>query len=1288
MVIYGSKEYLQKHPRLEVTIKTETEKRKWDNYYASLPLLEEDEVTSKFNLEFAKCISELLPQGSSVLEAGCGGGWQSIALARLGKYETNLMDFSPEALKYAQKLFARENLPANFICENVITENENNLLFDLVFNAGVLEHYDFEQQVAFLKGMTRRSRKYILVMVPNRLCYWYWLWRIQKSSEGEWPFGKEVPLIDLAEAFKAAGLNFLGQTFMGETWAEAFITGFSGLSQEAQEQLLTIHRSPVIPESQKCYLIAALGSVAPNIEAIPSRWNISPSKEEPKFSTVYAALSDALALRIGAERTTQILQAGINEKERVMQTQQQELIKKEEKVQILQAGINEKERVMQTQQQELIKKEEKVKKLEGLAKNLTEEKESLLNRLRNKENELIQASAQKNIFENKLNQIYTGDLWKLASVYFRIKDNTPLKYPHKFLSIWRRQGLGTALRKVKGRLLSSKKVVKKTKIEEEIINIPLTKKSIYRSIELALAFFGVMRMHGVHYALTKVKKHLLSKSSRSREIYQELATNQEHYLMEQSAQSTYLRKYAESRFDSDYFDCFHEHFALQIKVSTKVMVYLLSYPRELTQRPDHVIRYFAQNGYLCIVISIDNKDRFIQEISSNIYITNIYAEIISYVRGKKPVLYLTYPFFSYIIGHMPDAIVVYDTLDDLSVFSLYCEAMMRDHKVLLARCDVALFSSKALLNKNMPYVVNEPFLVTNGVWADDFKLDPTELDVTFYQKPEGSFLIGYHGAISELLDWELLEKILQDKRIWIYFIGSITRFDESFIERNAITQQRVLSSDHVIHIPAVPYSELKYYLRLFDAGIIPFIVNDKTNPVSPLKLFEYMAMGLKVFATPTQTLSEYAEFITVADRTMLPTIISKWVDDIHDNEQVTNSELNYDTILKEVDWGNQLTPVLKKVEELLNDPRPRCRQTKRVDIVNVNFFDWDGVVLYKGGAERYIFDLACILKEMGWTPRILQNANNSFEVDFHGIPVVGMKTGYGYNLREMSRKYRGICRDADLIITSPLDLACELWDLNVIGINHGIYWDNKNKTLSNFNLTDYRNVFDALKVVRMCICVDTNFINWVRTYDYELSGKLSYVPNYFDKRLFNPVDKDFTGKIRFLYPRRLYEARGIFVTLKAFDYLFDKYKDITLYLVGQANLEDAKVVSGFVDKYPGKIIWKEVDMDEMHKFYKTSHIVLIPTMYAEGTSLSCLEAMATRNAIIATNVGGLSNLVIDGFNGCLIEPNVESLVKAIELFLGDRNQIADMAARGIQLASVFEKERWARRWQNIINEVA
>src|SRR5579863_10032171 len=94
---------------------SEQERRKWDAYYDSLPLNEEDESTRLFNAEFVDQVSALLPAGSRTLEAGCGAGWQSLALSRSGRFEVSLMDFSPTALDYSRRVFAREGLSASFL---------------------------------------------------------------------------------------------------------------------------------------------------------------------------------------------------------------------------------------------------------------------------------------------------------------------------------------------------------------------------------------------------------------------------------------------------------------------------------------------------------------------------------------------------------------------------------------------------------------------------------------------------------------------------------------------------------------------------------------------------------------------------------------------------------------------------------------------------------------------------------------------------------------------------------------------------------------------------------------------------------------------------------------------------------------------------------------------------------------------------------------------------------------------------------------------------------------------
>ncbi len=47
-----------------------------------------------------------------------------------------------------------------------------------------------------------------------------------------------------------------------------------------------------------------------------------------------------------------------------------------------------------------------------------------------------------------------------------------------------------------------------------------------------------------------------------------------------------------------------------------------------------------------------------------------------------------------------------------------------------------------------------------------------------------------------------------------------------------------------------PYVELKNYAAHFDALMIPFKINTLTNAVSPVKFFEYCAIGKPILTTP------------------------------------------------------------------------------------------------------------------------------------------------------------------------------------------------------------------------------------------------------------------------------------------------------------------------------------------------------------------------------------------------------------------------------------------------------
>jgi glycosyltransferase involved in cell wall biosynthesis/2-polyprenyl-3-methyl-5-hydroxy-6-metoxy-1,4-benzoquinol methylase len=306
LVVYGSPRYL---PRREQCQSQAGERRKWEDYYAAIEANGGDETANGFGDELAERIAELLPDGGRVLEAGCGAGGQSLALARRGGFQVSLMDFSPAALRCAEQLFQRHGAAAELIHEDVFAPGEPR--WDLVFNSGVLEHYSFDQQAAFLRGMAGRSRKFVLALVPNRMCYWYWLWRGQLSARGNWPYGKETPMTDLSAVFEAAGLRFLGHWFGGATWSENFIKNLGGIDERTRNEILAIHRSAVIPQRQRAYLVAALGCKGEDVTA-PACWTPALNAgNEFTLDQLTSSLADALAAGVGTEHRVRQAQSAL-----------------------------------------------------------------------------------------------------------------------------------------------------------------------------------------------------------------------------------------------------------------------------------------------------------------------------------------------------------------------------------------------------------------------------------------------------------------------------------------------------------------------------------------------------------------------------------------------------------------------------------------------------------------------------------------------------------------------------------------------------------------------------------------------------------------------------------------------------------------------------------------------------------------------------------------------------------------------------------------------------------------
>ncbi len=143
-----------------------------------------------------------------------------------------------------------------------------------------------------------------------------------------------------------------------------------------------------------------------------------------------------------------------------------------------------------------------------------------------------------------------------------------------------------------------------------------------------------------------------------------------------------------------------------------------------------------------------------------------------------------------------------------------------------------------------------------------------------------------------------------------------------------------------------------------------------------------------------------------------------------------------------------------------------------------------------------------------------------------------------------------------------------------------------------------------------------------------------------------------------LYAGRLSEEKGVLELVEA-------ARGLPLVVAGDGPLRDrVQGALGFVQH------------DELLRLYERAAAVVCPSR-REGFGVVCAEAMAHGRPVVATAVGGLRDLVVDGETGLLVPPgDVPALRAALERVLGDGELRRSLGEAGRRRAR--ESFSWAR----------
>jgi 2-polyprenyl-3-methyl-5-hydroxy-6-metoxy-1,4-benzoquinol methylase len=119
----------------------------------------------------------------------------SAELEKLGA-NTVLVDLSQKALSFAKRHLASNGLAARVSLQNGLQLGFRDDAFDVVWNAGVLEHFQDEGKIALMREMYRvvRPGGILFLTVPNALDAPFRLGKLVEQWRGTWKFGYEDDL--------------------------------------------------------------------------------------------------------------------------------------------------------------------------------------------------------------------------------------------------------------------------------------------------------------------------------------------------------------------------------------------------------------------------------------------------------------------------------------------------------------------------------------------------------------------------------------------------------------------------------------------------------------------------------------------------------------------------------------------------------------------------------------------------------------------------------------------------------------------------------------------------------------------------------------------------------------------------------------------------------------------------------------------------------------------------------------------------------------------------------------
>jgi glycosyltransferase involved in cell wall biosynthesis len=347
-----------------------------------------------------------------------------------------------------------------------------------------------------------------------------------------------------------------------------------------------------------------------------------------------------------------------------------------------------------------------------------------------------------------------------------------------------------------------------------------------------------------------------------------------------------------------------------------------------------------------------------------------------------------------------------------------------------------------------------------------------------------------------------------------------------------------------------------------------------------------------------------------------------------------------------------------------------------------------------GGVETWMMEFVRLLVDLGFVPVIYQTAENDFTTTLEGAEIIGLGTLDRRRMNQLSHQDLDRRNIRWIIYTSSF-VGEKYFRRDNLFIQHGIHWDYGTSGRNPLRRLKWeyirwmlsRQDLSLCRKSRLTIAVDTNFLNYARImlgHSFD-PGRICYIPNFavpqspsnWQSKWRHPED------INIVFSRRFESRRGVTLFAEALEEVLSTSPRIRVTFAGSGSYE-RYLLEKFRDSSRVKI--EEVPHDKIYDLLNRSHIAVIPSTYSEGTSFACLEGMASGCAVVATDVGGLCNIVLPDFSGLLVRPIASEIAFALTSIVSNLPWAESLARRGYDtICHSFSLSLWRKRLQQALS---